>query len=383
MLATIFPYLVIFAVLALAVGGFVRWRRRRQRARTAVAVREHLALLAQRGLPLGPGLLALAREHGGESRDARRESEWIQSLAQRLDAEGSLVRALAAEPGLYARAHLDVLGAAETRGALPQALAILVEEERAGRERSTGILTLLSYPITTTAMVFSILLFTDVFIVPKYKAIFESMNIELPALTEGLLALGDFLEDTGPLLFLGGIAALALAELVGSRFGWSPWRSWVALARAGLSRLPVIGRPLRHGTHARWLARTAALLEAGATLPEALEVSGADAPRAAQLALAAAATAARAGEPAEKVLALALSRDAHDVLPPLLLASSSGLPAGCRDVASRLRDRSARRVDAILRSVEFVPVLPAAALVAAHFWGIFLPILKLQGAMIP
>jgi general secretion pathway protein F len=106
------------------------------------------------------------------------------------------------------------------------------------------------------------------FIVPKIVKQFENSKAELPILTQGLIAVSDFIRDWGLWLLAAGVLAVVL------------FRRWLRDPAARrrfhqfLLRLPLLGKLLR-GTNTARFARTLATLTSSAVpVLEALRISG-------------------------------------------------------------------------------------------------------------
>ena len=108
--------------------------------------------------------------------------------------------------------------------------------------------------ISLTAI--GIVTFTMVFIMPKFKQIFEDFGVELPAATQQLIRVSDLVADIWPVLVLpvvtlsGGMLAFAIwASMLRLQRGILPWsqhwpRFWIPDILRLLSSTVAAGRPL-------------------------------------------------------------------------------------------------------------------------------------------
>jgi len=125
-----------------------------------------------------------------------------------------------------------------------------------------------SYPLVVLIALGFLLSFLGVVVLPKFGEIFADFHIQLPWITELLLALG----KGAPALLIGMLALLIGGPIV-----------WGILQRLGYSAaiiewlvlpLPLIGSVLRANLAARWCDAARVGVEAGLDLPAAIELAG-------------------------------------------------------------------------------------------------------------
>lgn len=378
------PFLVTAGAGACVVAGTVAvltpgsWTALRRR------LLEHLALAAGRGLPLGAAVAALAEERRPASRTRwlgegalrlaprrqLRQAELLERLAGQLDATGSLAAALGAAPELgLAPERVALLRAAEARGALPELLAQLADEQLAAEDARGELISAALYPAFLTMVLAGVALFMTVVIQPKLHDIVRAMTIPPSAAMEAWGELGELL----PLLALLALPALVIA---------------VALRRSVLltiaERTPWLGPALRRWHTGLSLQRVGALLRAGATLPEALDDAALGAtPRGARAARSAAALAREGGRPLDALERL-LERDAPALAARVALAVeraptfAAGVCAAGVATSARARDRLAE----LLVVVRPVPLLLCALVVGAMHFAVWDPILVIQSELL-
>jgi type II secretory pathway component PulF len=148
----------------------------------AAELASRVAELAQAGLPLAPGLRAIAAELGGG-----RVSRLLVEIADRLDAGESLEDAMGIEGGRFP-AHLRglVLAGVET-GHLPEMLQqyVTYQQDRSALKRRVWLS--LAYPMLLLTMVLILYLFFSTCIVPAFNKIYVDFGTELPAITQLLI----------------------------------------------------------------------------------------------------------------------------------------------------------------------------------------------------
>lgn len=348
---------------------------------------EHLALAARRGLPLGAAVGALAEERRPASRARSpvsgalnlalrrelRQVELLERIAGLLDATGSLAAALEAAPELgLSPERLALLRAAEARGALPELLAQLADEQLAAEDARGVVLSSAIYPVFLTFVLVLVGVFMTLVIQPRLHELVRHMFSAPHAAMEAWGALSEAL----PLLAVP-VAAIGVVL-------WLQRATLRAPLLAVAERTPWLGQALRRWHTGLSLQRVGILLGAGATLPEALDDAalGATA-RGARAARSAAALAREGGRPLDCLERL-LERDAPALAARVALeverapTFADGVRAAGVVTSARARDRLAELV--VL--VRPVPLVLCALAVGSMHLAVWDPIVSLQSAIL-
>lgn len=145
-----------------------------------------LAVILRSGISLAQGLLLIA-----ENMTNKKLAHCVQRIATRLSAGEELSLSLRQYPKVFKPITVGLIEAGETGGILDQVLeriAVLMEEQAKIRSQITGALV---YPTLVFVLAISVSLGLLVFIVPKFKSMFDGMGAELPALTSFMLSLSN------------------------------------------------------------------------------------------------------------------------------------------------------------------------------------------------
>jgi len=164
-----------------------------------------LSVVLQSGLALAQGLDLLA-----ENMTNKRFSGCIERISARLSAGEELSSCLQQYPKIFAPITIGLIQAGEAGGILDQVLdriATLMEEQAKIRGQIIGALI---YPILILLLAVSVSLGLLIFIVPRFKDMFDDMGAELPALTSFMLSLSKFVTSVGfaiggPVAIVGGV----------------------------------------------------------------------------------------------------------------------------------------------------------------------------------
>lgn len=195
--------------------GAASWWRLSNQGRIDAADRmlftERLALLLETGVPLH-GALRVLQEQSAKPR----LKAILGEVADDIVAGQRFSEALVKHPDLFSPTYINLIGASEAGGFLPQVLEQLVDmDEKQERLRST-IVSALSYPGFLIGFSVLVVVFILVVVFPKFSVMFASIYDELPVTTRVLIWASDLLIKHGALL-AGGLAALAIGGVLALR----------------------------------------------------------------------------------------------------------------------------------------------------------------------
>lgn len=223
-----------------------------------------LATLVKAGMPILRSLEVLARQ---EKRPAFKEI--IENIADMIRSGGNFSDGLAANEKVFDRLYINMVKAGEAGGVLDtvlERLAVFMEKA----QRITGkVKAAMIYPVIIVCVASAIVSVLMIFVVPTFKAIFRDMlkGQPLPALTEGLLTVSNFLKDH----YLS-----ALAGLVGVYIAAKLFRRTRLGAREFdrlMIHLPVLGDLFLKAAIARFTRTFGTLLASGVPILQALIIT--------------------------------------------------------------------------------------------------------------
>jgi type II secretory pathway component PulF len=172
---------------------------------------ERLALLLETGVALHDALQVLQ-----EQAAKPRLKKIIGAVAADIVGGQRFSEALAKHPDLFPSTYINLVGASEAGGFLPQVLEQLVDlDEKQERLRST-IVSALSYPGFLVGFSILVVIFILVAVFPKFTVMFTSIYDELPLTTKVLIHASELLTQHG-LALGGGVLALAAAAIAALR----------------------------------------------------------------------------------------------------------------------------------------------------------------------
>jgi type IV pilus assembly protein PilC len=220
-----------------------------------------LATMIDAGLAMVQSLQALADQTTNKvMRDV------IKDICTRVEGGDSFSEALQKHPKAFSRLYVCMVGAGEKGGLLAEILARLaVYLENAARLRKK-VKSAMMYPTVVTIVAILITTFLLIKVVPVFGEIFKSFNSALPAPTQYLVNLSQFVQHYILLIMVaggGGVYAwfYFIKTPVGRKF-WDTYRI----------RLPIFGAIAHKICLARFTRTLASLVRSGVPILEVLQI---------------------------------------------------------------------------------------------------------------
>jgi type IV pilus assembly protein PilC len=186
----------------------------------------------------------------------------IESVRGGTDLSTALERFARVFPNVY----VSMVRAGEVSGQLDDILVRLAEYLEASAKLKRDIRAAMTYPVISLVLVVGIAMFLMIGIVPKFKEIFDTLEIDLPGLTLGVLAVSYALQHH-ILAVMAGLAGLICLFYIWKRTDWGEkqW-DWIAL------HVPVFGPLFRKVALSRFARTFATLIKSGVPILGALEI---------------------------------------------------------------------------------------------------------------
>jgi MSHA biogenesis protein MshG len=190
----------------------------------------------------------------------------IGDLRVSLDSGRELSAALREHPKVFNSFYVNMVRVGETTGMLDQIFLRLfdyIEFERFMRDQ---IKSALRYPtFVIIAMIIAIGI-VNVFVIPAFAKVFESMHAELPPLTRLLLGISNFTLAYWPYMLVALVAAVyGFKQFVASPEGRYKWHRFIL-------KTPIAGKIVHKGTMARFARSFALATKNGVPITQALNL---------------------------------------------------------------------------------------------------------------
>jgi type IV pilus assembly protein PilC len=223
-----------------------------------------LATMMKAGVPLLQSFEIVGKGHANPSM-----GKLIMDLRGDIETGTSLNNAFRKYPLYFDPLFCNLVGAGEQAGILEELLSRLATYKEKTIAIKAKIKSALMYPISIIAIAFIVTAVIMIWVVPAFKAVFESFGANLPTPTLVVMGISDFFVRWWYLIF-GGIGA-------GLYFFFQSWKRSVKMQHTMdrlLLKAPIFGPVVRKATIARWTRTLATMFSAGVPLVEALDSVG-------------------------------------------------------------------------------------------------------------
>ncbi len=231
-----------------------------------VLVTRQLATMIEAGISLVQALTALY-----DQCDAKRQRNLrfvISDITTRVQGGETFHESLAKHPRVFNRLFVSMVKAGEHGGLLAEILDRLAGFLEASARLRKKIKSAMTYPVIVVCIAFAITTFLIVRVVPIFGEIFADFGAKLPAPTQFLIDLSDFVRGNWYFL-LGAI----VAAIFGARTFMRSRKGKVLTDRWKL-KLPVFGPLCRKIAMSRFARTFAQLIRSGVPILEVLDIVG-------------------------------------------------------------------------------------------------------------
>jgi type IV pilus assembly protein PilC len=221
-----------------------------------------MAAFIRAGLPIIDAVHAIAKE--AENSSVRK---MMHQIEEGLSVGERFSECLDQHPKIFPDFYRGIVRSAELTGQLDEVLAQLAAYLERDLEARRKVKSATIYPAIIAAMSVVTVIVLAVFVLPKFKTFFSSLDAKLPLATRLLLSVTDFLTAWWWALLVGVVAvALAIVAALQTEGGRH------ARDRLVLS-VPVLGTTIQFALVERFCRILASMVNAGVSLPEALRVA--------------------------------------------------------------------------------------------------------------
>jgi len=237
--------------------------------RTSVRLKELVVFTRQLAATLSAGLVLV---EALEVVADEMENKYFQSVIRHIreDIRGGLdfSTALSRNPDVFSVGYVSLVRAGEATGRLYKSmtdLAVYLESTLRLREK---VKSALSYPLFVLCFACLVVIVVVLFLIPKFKEIFESVNADLPFLTQMVVGASEVSLRMWPFLLAGLIiTGIALGQMMKLR----KFRYYIDKL---ILKIPLIGKEVIHKSILSKFSHTlGALLSGGVALATSLDIT--------------------------------------------------------------------------------------------------------------
>ncbi len=225
-----------------------------------------LATMMSAGVPLVQSFDIIGRGH-----ENPRMSQLVLGIKADVEAGNPLAASLAKHPLYFDDLFCNLVEAGEHAGVLETLLHKIATYKERTEAIKSKIKKALFYPTAVLVVAFIVTAILLIYVVPQFESLFQGFGAALPAFTQFVVGLSQYMRDYWWLIFgiiIGSVVALVQAKKRSRKFNHF-------LDRA-LLKVPVIGAIVNKAAIARYARTLATMFAAGVPLVEALtSVAGA------------------------------------------------------------------------------------------------------------
>jgi type IV pilus assembly protein PilC len=335
-----------------------------------------LATLIDAGLPLLRGLTVLGKQ---EPNPVLQRT--INALADSVQTGSTFSEGLAQHPKIFNKLYINMVKAGELGGVLEVVLNRLAEYQEKAQKLKNKIVAAMVYPVIVMCIAIGIVFFLLLFIVPKFKKIFEDMlgpEVPLPLITRivtgasGWLIQRPYFLPNGLLLIIGILLAVVAfnafaATVAGRRI----------VDRIKL-RLPLFGDIQRKSAISRFSRTLGTLVTSGVPILQALNITRDTSGNVIVAnAISKVHDAVREGE------SMVAPLEASKVFPPMVISmvdvgeETGQLPEMLLKIADVYDDEVDNAVSALTSMLEPIMIVMLALIVGVIVLALFLPLVEI------
>ena len=222
-----------------------------------------LATMISAGVPLLESLEVLQ-----EQADTPGFRFVLDSVIEAIRGGTDLSMALETYKKVFPRIYVSMVRAGEVSGQLDEILVRLAEYMEASEKLKRDIRAAMTYPVISLVLVIGITMFLMVGIVPKFKDIFDTLEIDLPGVTKAVLGISNLLKNNI------GMLALGAAGLFGLVVVWKRSKTGMRQCDWLVLHTPVFGPLFQKVALSRFSRTFATLIKSGVPILGALEIVG-------------------------------------------------------------------------------------------------------------
>ena len=344
-------------------------RPKRVKAKDLTAFTRQLATLVNAGLPLMRCIEVLKKQ-----KMAPAMADCLDGISENIAGGGTFSDALTAYPKVFDNLYVNMVKAGEAGGVLEVVLNRLAEFAEKAQKIKNKVKGAMIYPSVVLFAAVGITAFLLVTVIPKFQQVFNDIlgGQSLPAITEFVMNLSDFVQHNG-LQIAAGVAALIVIYKI---FGKTPFGAY-QLDKLRLA-MPVIGTLIKRTAISQVTRTLGTLLSSGVPILQALTiVRDTTGNRVVKRALQSVHDAVKEGESMTDPLA------ASGVFPPMVVSmvqvgeETGALPDMLTRVANTYDDEVDNAVVGLTAAIEPALIIFLAVVVGTIVIAMFLPMIKI------
>lgn len=238
--------------------------RKTVKPKTLMIFTRQLATLIDSGLPLLRGLTVLGKQ---EPDVVMRKT--VGKLGDTVQGGSTFSDALSQHPKIFNKLYVNMVKAGELGGVMELVLVRLADFQEKAQKLKNKVVSAMFYPIIVLIIAVLIMAFLLVYIVPKFKQIFDDMlqGRPLPALTQFVIGFSEVVQNNFLLIALAIVAVVVIYKVVART---EKGREVLDAARL---RTPLFGDLIKKSAISRFSRTLGTLVTSGVPILQALNIT--------------------------------------------------------------------------------------------------------------
>jgi type IV pilus assembly protein PilC len=220
-----------------------------------------LSTMLSAGIPMLEALEILA-----EQAESPGFAFCLNRVVDDIRAGADLSKAMEPHTKVFSDIYVSMVRAGEVSGQIDIILTRLAEYLEAAAHLRSEIKSAMTYPVVSLFLVFGIAGFLMIGIVPSFKPVFESLQVDLPGLTVAIMNVAEWMRAQWYVM---------LGVIVGSVFAFKAWKKTpkgAYLFDAFALRVPVFGSLVKKVVLSRFSRTFSTLVKSGVPILGAMEI---------------------------------------------------------------------------------------------------------------
>ena len=328
-----------------------------------------LATLVNAGLPLMRCIEVMKKQ-----KMAPAMKDCLDGISEGIAGGATFSESLTAYPKIFDNLYVNMVKAGEAGGVLEVVLNRLAEFAEKAQKIKNKVKGAMIYPSVVLVAAIGITAFLLLTVIPKFKQVFDDLlgGAELPAVTQFVMSLADFVENNGLMVGAGIVALVVAKKLVGKTEKGAYVFDKIKL------KMPVIGSLVSRTAIGQFARTLGTLLSSGVPILQALTiVRDTTANRVVRRAVQTVHDAVKEGESMTDPLA------ASGVFPPMVVSmvqvgeETGALPDMLTRIANTYDDEVDNAVAGLTSAIEPALIIFLAVVVGTIVIAMFLPMIKI------
>jgi len=190
-------------------------------------------------------------------------------MIHHINAGMGLADAMSLFPHIFPKMQVALIEAGEKSGNLKLVFADMVEDLESGQDFLRKVTGAMAYPLILVFLAITLVTGMMVFVIPRVAGMYKQAHVELPRLTQAVIAISNFVHERWLFLLVGIVGAIVLLWLffVKTRFGKKFLETLVGF-------VPMFGQIAREKNLTLIAGNMAMLLKSGVLISDAFEITG-------------------------------------------------------------------------------------------------------------